>query len=197
MADSQKPDFLKKNELSDFKSFINDLKSKEAQKSGQREIIQQKEREQVAKMKDEKSQHVSAAIRKQRQEAAYNSLSLLSRRIYQALTKWCDEQPDPIPNGILELHFNKNVLSKMHFEHISGDIDSTMNIKKLKGSEKLKEMLLVFKRGKDILLDLYTRDYKDNIFTFMFINGKIQSHKKVRPEIREVINCFTEFYAKE
>jgi len=142
-------------------------------------------------------QHLSLILIKQKRIAAYNALSLMEKRIYQALAKWHDNNytEDRPPHGILELHFKKKSLVKIDYERIDGDIGSTLKIKKMKGSEKLKEMLLVFNRGKNILLDLYNQDLKENIFTFMFVHGEIQSHQRVT-EVARVIRYFKEFHGK-
>ncbi|WP_372367391.1 hypothetical protein [Candidatus Uabimicrobium sp. HlEnr_7] len=136
--------------------------------------------------------HLAAIKVKRNKKKVYNSLSLIEKRIAQALIDWSEKQKN-VSDGLLELCFKKKVLVKINFEKITGEFDSTLKIKKMKGSEKLKEMLLIFKRGKNLLLDFYSRDLRENIYTFMFLNGKIQSYEK-SSEIANVIGYFQEFF---
>lgn len=157
----------------------------------------QKEQEEERLQKREKlKQHLADVLAKQKQMSSYNALSLSEKRTYQALAKWYDNQPDPIPDGILELKFRQGSCTSVNFERIYGEIDSTLKIKKMKGSDKLKEMLLVFKRGKNILLEFYNKDLKENIFTFMFMRGKIERNPHA-PEVNRIIKYFQQFHERE
>ena len=191
------------------KAWINHLKSKnldehvpmEATEVTERDIEnhithikegQEKQEKEQQKRRALLEKHLAAIKIKRKKKQVYNSLSLLEKRIVQALIDWYEKQKN-IPDGLLELCFKKKVLIKVNFEKITDEFDSTLKIKKMKGSEKLKEMLLIFKRGKNLLLDFYSRDLRENIYTFMFLNGKIQSYEKSE-EIANVIKYFQEFF---
>ncbi len=141
----------------------------------------------------ELKQHLARILPQQKRLNAFNTMTNLERNIYKALVDWYDNHPEAKPpDGILEFKFKDIKLINTEFEPILGDIDSTLKIKNLRGSQKLKEMLLVVKRGKNIFMDFYKKDLKENIFTFMFLKGRLQSNQKCR-ETEKVINHFLEF----
>ncbi|WP_372365215.1 hypothetical protein [Candidatus Uabimicrobium sp. HlEnr_7] len=156
------------------------------------EAAEQKVLQESQRKRERLKEYLKQLKAKQEEEKAYNHLNLLEKRLYKALIAWYKDQTETIPDGILEFHFKSRVLQKIDFEKIDGDFDSTLKIKKLNASSKLKEMLLVFKRGKNIFLEFYNRDLRNNIFTFMFMEGKVISNQK-SPEVSNVIGHFKEF----
>ena len=162
-----------------------------------RQEEEEKRRYEEQEEKRNKLKEYLASLKEQRQRMEqYRALTSLEKRIYQALAKWHNAQPLPVADGVLELQFENYTCTQTRFEPIIGEIDSTMKIKKMKASDKLKEMLLVFKRGKNIFLDLYRRDIKQNIFTFMFMNGRIQSHQQCS-EVANVIGYFRQYHKRD
>lgn len=159
------------------------------------EKIEEAEKKILQNDKDKKEKlkiYLKELKKKQEEKEAYSHLSLLEKRILKSLLTWYEDQTKSIPDGLLELHFKSRILQKIHFEQIMGDFGSTLKIQKLQGSSKLKEMLLVFKRGKKIFLSFYNKDLKNSIFTFMFMQGKIISNQK-SPEVKHVIEHFRQF----
>lgn len=159
------------------------------------DYIKQDEKNQHATKKKRRvllEKHLEAIKIKRNKKKVFSSLSLVEKRIAKALVDWYEKEKT-ISDGILELHFKKNILVKTNFEKIIGEFDSTLKIKKMSGSHKLKEMLLIFRRGKNLLLDFYNRDLSENIYTFMFLNASIQSYQK-STEIANIINYFKLFF---
>ncbi len=158
----------------------------------QMEISDKRKKEIAEERKKQLRLHLDKILPEQKKEASYNMLSIMEKKLYSALARWCNAQPGAINDGILEFHFKKSALVKTRFEPIIGDFDSTMKIKKLNASDKVKEMLLVFRRKKNIFLEFYKKDLQENIFTFMFLDGKIQSNQNCR-EVYKVIHYFSQF----
>lgn len=161
-----------------------------------KQLEERKQEIEKARQQELLKKHLQSLKSKQQETESYRFLTLPEKRVHQALLKWYNGQKLPLPDGILELHFNKKVCVTQKYELILGSFDSTEKIKRLQGSSKLKEMLLAFERGKKVIMEWYNRDLQEKIYTFMFLKGKIQPQPRV-PEVTRVISHFMAWHQKK